>query len=346
MTDKKQIEPIITAYLSGNASAEECYALEDWVTQSSKNKRYFEEMRNIWQVMHPTFNPLDIDVSGAEKKMLAHISATKRNWVHVCLLYWQRAAAILLLPLLALCAYLYMNQEDELSDVVEYQEVKSPHGTFSEVRLPDGTQVWLNGGSSLKYPVIFQKGERNVYLSGEGYFEVQSDQENPFIVKTGQLTLRATGTAFNIEAYHGDSVTAVTMVEGQIDVAFGKTSPIVMKPGYRAVFNSQTQQCLIGQTDPYKWYAWKDGLMIFRDDPLSYVFKRLGQTFNVQIDLKDPALATAPYRATFEYESLDEILRLLEMSAPLHFRQNKRVKDKDNSYRKQTIEVYKGKRRL
>ena len=229
-------------------------------------------------------------------------------------------------------------------DAIEYQEVKSPHGTFSEVRLPDGTNVWLNGGSTLKYPLTFRKGERDVFLSGEGYFEVHSDKENPFIVKTGQITLRATGTAFNVEAYGSDSITAVTMVNGKIDVAFGNSSPVAMVPGERASFNNLTKQCLIAKTDPYKWYAWKDGLMIFRDDPLSYVFKRLGLTFNVNIELKDPSLANAPYRATFEYESLDEILRLLEMSAPLHFKQNKRVKDRNNAYEKQTIEVYKRKR--
>lgn len=344
MTDKDQIQFIISAYLSGKATVEECRKLEEWVKQSPDNNRYFQEMRNIWQVMHPAFNPSEIDVYEAEKNILANIAATKRNMVRTILVYWQRVAAILLLPLLILCTYLYLNKESDLYDTIEYQEVKSPHGTFSEVRLPDGTNVWLNGGSSLKYPLAFRKGERDVFLNGEGYFEVHSDKENPFIVKTDQITLRATGTAFNIEAYNTDSITAVTMVNGKIDVAFGNSSPVAMVRGERASFNNQTKQCLIAKTDPYKWYAWKDGLMIFRDDPLSYVFKRLGLTFNVNIDLKDPSLANAPYRATFEYESLDEILRLLEMSAPLHFKQNKRVKDKNNTYEKQTIEVYKRKR--
>lgn len=343
MINKDQIQPIITAYLSGKATAEERRELEEWVRQSPDNNRSFQEVRNIWQVMHPAFNPSEINVYEAEKNILANIATTKRHITRTLLLYWQRVAAILIIPLLLICTYLYLGNDSSLYDVVEYQEVKSPHGTFSEVHLPDGTNVWLNGGSSLKYPLAFRKGERNVFLNGEGYFEVHSDKENPFIVKTDQITLRATGTAFNIEAYNSDSVTAVTMVNGKIDVAFGTSSPVAMTPGERASFNSLTRQCVINKTDPYKWYAWKDGLMIFRDDPLSYVFKRLGQTFNVNIDLKDPSLANAPYRATFEYESLDEILRLLEMSAPLHFKQHKRMKDKNNAYEKQTIEVYKGK---
>ena len=344
MTDKDQIQPIITAYLSGKATAEERRKLDDWVKQSPDNDRYYQEMRNIWQVMHPAFTPSEIHVFEAEKKVLANIATTRRNIARTLIIYWQRMAAVLVIPLLIICTYLFLEKDNGVYDEIEYQEVKAPHGTFSEVRLPDGTNVWLNGGSTLKYPLTFRKGERDVFLSGEGYFEVHSDKENPFIVKTGQITLRATGTAFNVEAYGSDSITAVTMVNGKIDVAFGNSSPVAMVPGERASFNNLTKQCLIAKTDPYKWYAWKDGLMIFRDDPLSYVFKRLGLTFNVNIELKDPSLANAPYRATFEYESLDEILRLLEMSAPLHFKQNKRVKDRNNAYEKQTIEVYKRKR--
>lgn len=343
MIEKDYIQPLITAFLSGNATDGERRELEEWVKQSPDNNRYFQEMRNVWQAMNPAFNPSEINVFEAEKNILANIAVTERNVVRVVLLYWQRIAAIIVIPLLVLCTYFYLNKNSSQYNAIEYQEVKSPHGTFSEVCLPDGTHVWLNGGSSLRYPLVFRKGEREVFLKGEGYFEVEADKENPFVVETGRITLRATGTAFNIEAYNNDSITAVTMVKGKVDVAFGNSSPVAMIPGERASFNNLTKQCLIAKTDPYKWYAWKDGLMIFRDDPLSYVFKRLGQTFNVNIDLRDTTLANAPYRATFEYESLDEILRLLRMSAPLSFKQNKRVKDKNNIYEKQTVEVYRAK---
>lgn len=343
MIEKDYIQPLITAFLSGNATDGERRELEEWVKQSPDNNRYFQEIRNVWQAMNPAFNPSEINVFEAEKNILANIAATERNVVRVVLLYWQRIAAIIVIPLLVLCTYFYLNKNSSQYNAIEYQEVKSPHGTFSEVCLPDGTHVWLNGGSSLRYPLVFRKGEREVFLKGEGYFEVEADKENPFVVETGRITLRATGTAFNIEAYNNDSITAVTMVKGKVDVAFGNSSPVAMIPGERASFNNLTKQCLIAKTDPYKWYAWKDGLMIFRDDPLSYVFKRLGQTFNVNIDLRDTTLANAPYRATFEYESLDEILRLLRMSAPLSFKQNKRVKDKNNIYEKQTVEVYRAK---
>ena len=93
-----------------------------------------------------------------------------------------------------------------------------------------------------------------------------------------------------------------------------------MVPGERASFNNLTKQCLIAKTDPYKWYAWKDGLMIFRDDPLEFVFKKIGQTFNVNITVRDSAIAKQLYRATFEHESLDEMLNLLKLTAPIQYK--------------------------
>lgn len=339
MTEENQIDLLITLYLSGKATEEECHTLEKWVRLSAENNCYFQQTRNIWQVMNPAFVAADIEMEKAERNVNEKIGAT--GSIRKILIYWQRIAAVIVIPLLLFCTYLFLDKTTNQGDELVYQEVKSPHGTFSLISLPDGTNVWLNGGSTLKYPLVFKKGERNVLLNGEGYFEVHSDKKNPFTVTTNQMKLTATGTAFNVEAYESDSMSVVTMVEGRIDVAFGNSVPIAMIPGERVSFNNQSKLRETTQTDPYKWYAWKDGLMIFRDDPLSYVFKRLELTFNVDIDLKDSTLANAPYRATFDYDSLDEILRLLEMSAPIYFKQNKRVKNANSTYEKQRIEVYK-----
>jgi ferric-dicitrate binding protein FerR (iron transport regulator) len=342
MLNENQIELLITACLTGKATGEEQLLLRTWVHATPEHLRYYQDFVNIWQGTHPAFDPERIDVLKAEKQVVARISETrlvKKLW-H----YWQHIAAFMLIPLLALSVYLLVNQRTNVPDEeIVYQELKSPHGMFSQVDLPDGTKVWLNGGSALKYPVKFRPGQRHVFLEGEGYFEVRSDKKNPFVVKTAQMTLTATGTKFNVDAYMTDSMTAVTMVEGIVDIAFGKATSITLNPGERALYNNLTLKESVFKTDPYKWYAWKDGLMIFRDDPLQYVFKRLEQTFNVYVVIKDATIADERYRATFEDESLDEILRLLEMSAPIRFVQPKRTQNANHYYEKQQIEVYKRK---
>jgi ferric-dicitrate binding protein FerR (iron transport regulator) len=296
----------------------------------------------LWQITHPAFDPEGIDVAKAGERIRKKIAKTPpvyRLWI-----YWQRFAAIALVPLLSLAAcFLFADREPDVYDGTEYQELKSPCGTFSQIDLPDGTKVWLNGGSRLRYPMKFRPGGRQVFLEGEGYFEVRSDRENPFVVQTEHMTLTAVGTSFNVEAFAADSLTAVTMSGGVADAAFGKAAPVTLNDGDRLVYNSRTSKGTLAKTEPYKWHAWKDGQMIFRNDPLGYVFKRLEQTFNVNIVVRDQALAEELYRASFEDESLAEILRLLEMSAPIRFVRIKRTLTADNRYEKQRIEVYRRK---
>ena len=173
---------------------------------------------------------------------------------------------------------------------------------------------------------------------------MESDPEHPFIVQTDGVEVSAVGTAFNVEAYRNDSIVAVTMAIGKVNVSLGKQRVFSLVSGERMGYNVNTSSCRIEQIDPYKWYAWKDGALVFRNDPLEYVFKKIGQTFNVDIVLKDTAIAHQPYRATFQQESLDEILRLLRLTAPIQYKYSNRERGTDNHYRKQKIEVYKTKK--
>ena len=251
--------------------------------------------------------------------------------------YWQQVAAILLLPLLILSAYLYFKPASQIAET--YQELFTPYGTWSVVNLPDGSKVWLNAGSSLKYPTQFNDKQRVVSMQGEAYFEVESDKEHPFIVKTKQLTVGATGTAFNVNAYAPDHVAAVTLVKGKVAVTLDQKKTISLSPGEKIDYNLATSLYNVNKTNTYKWCSWKDGILIFRDDPLEYVFKRLGQTYNVEFILKDTELGKYSYKATFEGESLNEILRLLEMSAPIRCKEVSNRNTNNEKFEKQRIEV-------
>ena len=246
-------------------------------------------------------------------------------------------AAILLLPLLILSAYLYFKPASQIAET--YQELFTPYGTWSVVNLPDGSKVWLNAGSSLKYPTQFSDKQRVVSMQGEAYFEVESDKEHPFIVKTKQLTVEATGTAFNVNAYAPDHVAAVTLVKGKVAVTLDQKKTISLSPGEKIDYNLATSLYNVNKTNTYKWCSWKDGILIFRDDPLEYVFKRLGQTYNVEFILKDAELGKYSYKATFEGESLNEILRLLEMSAPIRCKEVSNRNSNNEKFEKQRIEV-------
>jgi transmembrane sensor len=297
----------------------------------------------VWEVSHPAFNPEEIDVDSAHRKVMEQIlhqnQPTSVRPKLSFLYYWQQIAAILLLPLLIVSAYLYLKPASQIAET--YQELFTPYGTWSVVNLPDGSKVWLNAGSSLKYPTQFNDKQRVVSMQGEAYFEVESDKEHPFIVKTKELTVEATGTAFNVNAYTSDNVTAVTLVKGKVAVTLDKKKTISLSPGEKIDYNLATALYNVNKTNTYKWCSWKDGVLIFRDDPLEYVFKRLGQTYNVEFILKDAELGKYSYKATFEGESLNEILRLLEMSAPIRCKEVSNRNTNNEKFEKQRIEVSK-----
>lgn len=339
----QEIEEIIVKSFSEEITPEEKSRLSHWLAESSENEKYLAQLKNIWQVSHTTFKPDEIDLDAAENAILQKIDV--RNPVRVSFWgWWQRVAAIIVLPLILALSYLLLSDKgfSTVSDAV-YQEISSPPGMSSKVVLTDGSKVWLNSNSKLKYPTHFSNGKREVILSGEAYFEVESDKKNPFLVKTQALTITATGTAFNVEAYQSDSITAVTLIKGRVNVDISGKENMNITPNQRLSYNNKDHTYNTDIVNPYKWYAWKDGILMFRDDPLDYVFKRIGLTFNVQIDVKDKELASHPYRATFEGESLDEILKLMKMTVPIEYVKEERIIRSNNSYSKGKIEVYKAK---
>lgn len=343
----QNIEKIISRSFSGEISQEEKALLENWLNECDENEHLYAQLKNIWQVSGVKFTPDEIDLEKALTRVLGKIDnkASIPSGRSVSLLvWWQRIAAILVLPLLLSLVYLLINKELAKDAGIVYQEVMSPPGNFSKVVLADGSTVWLNSNSVLKYPTVFQEDEREVFLVGEAYFEIQSDKQHPFIVKTKVMDIKATGTAFNVEAFASENITAVTLIEGMVKVNINGQKGLDMTPNQRISYDNKTDLYQIETVNPYKWYAWKDGVLMFRDDPLEYVFKRIGLTYNVNIEVKDKKLAEHPYRATFEGESIDEILRLIKMTAPIEYVTEERIMNQNDSYSQRKIEVYRVKK--
>ena len=341
MQNKSQIDEQIVKLMSGEISPEDKAALVVWINESLENKKYFLELENIWHTVHPAFNPEEIDVEKAHTSLLKKIeskSARKTPFF----VWWQRVAAILIIPVLLLAGIQYYQSSIKKS-CVAYQEILSPLGMKSKITLPDGSVVWLNSGSKLKYPVEFTSDKREIQLSGEAFFKVHSDKKHPFVVSTKSLQVIATGTAFNIESYYNDSITAVTLQEGKLNVEIGEKSSQKIIPNERLIFNHRTNKYAIAKTDAKYWCVWKDGILAFRNEPLEDVFKRIGRTYNVDIIVKDKMVGQQLYRATFEGESLDEILRLLKISAPIKYKRFGRELNANDEFNKERIEVYKAK---
>ncbi len=336
---------LIAKNLAGLTDSIETTQLREWIESSLDNKQYFEQIRNIWDASDKQIDPKKINTHQALANVLDRIpkASPKRTFWY----YWQKVAAIILLPLATgTFLWILVNSHKTISsNEIVYNEVFAAFGTRSSLRLADSTLVWLNSGSSIRYPNKFINDKRMVFLKGEAYFEVKSDNSKPFIVQTSTLQVKATGTKFNVLEYDSDPVTEVTLVSGKVtvnEVDNNKNLQLVseLHPDQHLAYNRQTKIKSTINADTYKYIAWKDGILMFRDESLDIVLKKISRIFNVDIELHGEKLIDYRYYATFKDESLEEILKLLEISAPINYMEVKRKPLPDGSFPKKKLIVF------
>lgn len=236
------------------------------------------------------------------------------------LLIWIRnIAAILLLPLLGLSAYLYYQTNTLKSKSVGLLETTTAYGVRTKITLSDGSEVWLNSESTLSYPERFTEDKRQVTLSGEAFFKVKSDKDHRFDVQTSDgITVSAYGTEFNVQAYAEEPDIKATLAEGHIQIdQINQPASQELIPGEQAVYSRHTQQMQVRKVNLLVETAWKDGKLIFRRTPMEEIAKQLSRHFNVNIQLQGKEIFDYTYSATFTTETLAEILSLLEKTAPI-----------------------------
>jgi transmembrane sensor len=335
----------IAKYLAGNANPDEEANLIQWVEASEINKQYFDEIKNIWESSSSMIRPETIDTESALAKVMdstSDSSKMKTVWI-----YWKKLAAVVLIPLLLGNIMLLYHNSNKImfrSQPV-YSEIYAAFGTRTSVTLADGSSVWLNSGSSLKYPDRFRGNNRTVYLNGEAYFEVTKNPSVPFIVKTSSLSVKATGTKFNVSDYISDLNSDVTLVSGKVFVDqlsnnIKKEPSSELFPDQHLVFSKQTGTISVQNEDINEYIAWKDGKLVFRNKPLSYVVNKISLAFNVDIELQGNALQDYRYRATFQDESLTEILKLLKISSPIDYIEVKRNPLPDGSFSRKKVIIF------
>jgi len=262
-----------------------------------------------------------------------------------------KAAAVLLIPVFTFLLYTLSEKkivsEKYSSLVTDSLEVIAPIGSRTVVQLSDGSEVHLNCGSKIKYPQVFSGDTREVALIGEGFFKVAHNPEKPFIVKAGNLNVKAVGTTFNVLAYPDDDVIETTLVNGKVILQQvnlqGKNKTIgTMTPGQHVDFSVKSGAISSSEGKIEKYISWTDGKIIFEDTPILQVTDRLSRMFNVDFDVKDE-VKTYIYTATLADESLPQILDLITIATPVVYKMLPRKRLQDGTFSKQKIIIEKRK---
>ena len=223
-----------------------------------------------------------------------------------------------------------------------YNEICSSVDAITKVTLPDGSSVWLNHSSSLKYPTMFHGNSRTVELIGEGYFEVAHNTEKPFIVTAGAIDIKALGTTFNVMAYPEEDRIETSLIEGCVELQregpYVKLIPLVkMRPTDLAIFQKSNNVFTVRTISDDRYFSWKEGNIVFNKEPIGEVAKKLSRWFNVEIQINDPRLNELTYTGTFVDETLPQVMELMAMISPVSYTISDRKEISQGTFSNRTV---------
>lgn len=310
-------------FSKGKYSYNDFQKIKQWFLDDRKDESTEQKLFEQWtsvinspvdNSLYPIFERIQYQVLLEEKR-----KEHKKVFWHL----YKRAAAILI-PIIALTSMLYLFSKSPQTLSQSWVEINAPNGARVEFLLPDGTTGWLNCGGKLKYPAKFDS-HREVELEGEAFFDVKRQSESHFTVKAQDLDVSVLGTQFNISAYRDEPSTNVVLVEGKVRIngnaaEFSRT----LQPGERISYNREKNSFNVKNVDPTVYSAWTHGFLVIDNEPLAQAAKKIERWYNAEITIQDEALKKFRFKATFNEEPLEEILRYLAMTTPIEYQISQR----------------------
>lgn len=202
------------------------------------------------------------------------------------------------------------------SAALVYNILRNPRGSrVVQLTLSDGTRLWLNAASEIRYPVVFSGTTRSVEVSGEAYFEVKKDPTTPFLVQARNVTVEVTGTHFNVDAYSDESLVSITLLEGGVKVA-KENATLLLSPGQQAQVGQQIK--LLKNVDTEQVVGWKNGQFIFHGSDLPAIMRQLGRWYNVEVQFKD-SISEHFYGEITRDKNISNVLDMFSKTGSVHF---------------------------
>jgi len=334
-TNETNNPDLITRYFTGEATSEEVSALTAWVAADPSNAAVFEETRKSWLAVmaHEIDSQIDPDREWNEialklqpqkhvkippkpsgltaESPVIRMTPQSIDWRIFMIRSSLIAAVIIILLIPGWIAYRYFTR-------VEITRLTASTDVL-DTTLPDGTNVTLNTGSSLEYNENYGKNSREITLTGEGYFEVATDSVKPFIIASGDARVKVLGTSFYVNTLKEGGNMEIVLVEGSVNVYFKDawTTGKTIVPGEKAELFQAGQRIVISPNDDPNFLAWKTHRLVFLDDRLDAIAVALNKVYNVHIVLAAKNLAGCRLTATFERQSLESVLRVIEATLNL-----------------------------
>ena len=296
-------DELLIAYFKGEVSDEEAQQITEWIEAKIEHQRYYQQLCRLFEV---SYWIEDIP----EQTEVAFPKKTKAlPWKHYVISFMKVAAIFVL----GFALHFFLNWQKTTHHELQHQ-IHVPTGQHVEIMLADGSKVWLNSGSTLTFPSKFNGKKRMVELDGEGFFEVKSDKEHPFIVSTSKYQVKAVGTSFNIYDYQDSPQFEAALLNGKVEVTTNakKSSVVILTPNQRAALCQGVLK--VKPIENANNYLWRKGILYF-NEPLLEVFDKLQEYYDIEFQIRNSSLTRkAPY-CTGKFrakDGLEHIIRVLK----------------------------------
>lgn len=315
------IYDIIGKYLADDIDDKEKEFFESWLNQCEENSNEFNLHKKVWEEMQIRFLPEDSEsvfkniLNGIddqqeldlqEKQKITSSKGRQRFIIGA------KIAATLLLFVTALYVFkTFVNDRTHVATIINTVEKQNIAGQKSKIFLPDGSVVWLNAESKITFPEKFSDEKREINLTGEAFFKVIKNPDQPFIVKSGSISTTVLGTSFNVRAFENESNVFVALKNGKVRVeALEKENfpAMFLEPGEAVKYNKSEGTAKKEEFDQELLLAWKDGIIVFKDAGLDEIINTLSRWYGVQFEVKNKSNEKWEYTGSFDNENLSNVL--------------------------------------
>ncbi len=321
----------IVNYLSGEWEKCDSLILTGWLSESPDHQEQFRQLVNLWELDQINRHEKDFNPDRAWIRLKSEMKP-KTSFMNrfTQFNYLKKYAAVIILTIVVgTVGYLLQKgiAKDHPSGVVEYTV---PYGSKTHIRMPDGSGVWINAGSVIKYDQGFGSTNRNLQLSGEAYFEVAKQRELPFIVQAKGISVTAVGTKFNVKAYPEEVNIETILLEGRVevlDMTNNGYEKILLKPNQKAGYSTIENNFSVSAVEDNSEVSWYLEKWVIRDMSMLKFTKLLERRYNIDFEFEDERIKTYEFGGTIKDETLEQVLTAITYSAPIKYSlKNKHVK--------------------
>lgn len=298
---------ILQRYVEGNVNPEEIIAVVDWLDADENNVREFMALHKLNDIS--LLNQADNRADNQKKKRTVSfrkIGYELAKIAAILIIFWGGTK-------------LFETNTTEES-IITYQTLYVPAGQRAELILPDSTRVWLNAHSKLIYPVSFGKGNRQVELNGEAYFDVVHNEKQPFIVKTRQMDIQVLGTEFNVTSYSSDF--EVSLLRGCIELSSPNLSS-TYRMKEKEHIKLKNNKLIINNITDYDYFRWKEGLICFNNESVATIIEKFKLYYDINIETHNKKFLNSRYSGKFRTkDGIEQVLKVLQIEHKFSYTKN------------------------